>query len=148
MRRFDTTALSVTPPRPVRAATAPEELRAWCLQDTTPFAARPTPHAIDALQALQLQLDGSLLLRSLPSARARWSLRIGLLLREQLGLRRADDPWDCGWARSSTALASWTPRRPTLIVSAEAGCEPVLAAHAASFRHPVRLLLCAPQGEP
>lgn len=78
--------------------------------------------------------------------------RIGVQLRPLVWFlpRQADTPWDDAWLRTSdatrlTALAHWRPRRPTLIVLADASLAAPLADalhHAARHsRHAVRVLV-------
>lgn len=137
--RFDTRALR--PPQASDAA-VPAALLAWCRQAEGPFAWCETAVAAPQLDALMRELDGDARLQQLSRAAGlRW--RLGLKLREALGLRRATDPWDCGHARSSDALLHFLPRRPTVIVSSERSAQAVLAARAPLFQQPVRLLLQA-----
>ena len=140
LTRFDTAAL-----RPPEAGpgTAPAALLVWCQADHGPFAWQATDADAAALNALMRSLDGEDRLRTLGRAEGlRW--RLSLKLREALGLRRAQDPWDCGHARGADALLHFLPRRPTLIVSDESATHTVLAARASLFRQPVRLLLRTP----
>jgi len=85
--------------------------------------------------------------------------RIGVQLRPLAWClpRRADEPWDDAWLTAADAprlpaLARWLPRRPTLIVLADAHLAgPVEAALAHAARHgdqPVRLLVLDPATPP
>lgn len=139
LSRFDSQALR--PPSALADGPVPAELLAWCRQSADAFAWRETALALPALEALMRELDGDRALQALPSGAARWQLRLGLKLREALGRRRATDPWDAGHATDTDALLHFLPRRPTLILSEQAGARAVLAARAPLFSQPVRLLL-------
>ncbi len=137
LARYDLNALH--PPR-VNDAKPPAELLAWCRQPEPVW--RETNARDDELDALMRELDGDRRLQALaPGARWRW--RLGLKLRERLGPRRADDPWDAGWLRGPDALLQFEPRRPTLIVagSEQAVARELIAARQPLWRFPVRLLI-------
>ncbi|WP_372657659.1 hypothetical protein [Hydrogenophaga sp.] len=105
--------------------------------------------------ALCRQLDGS---EQLDAAGSRWA-GLGLRLRVKRDdlawwrRRRDTDPWDCGHllpgASALQALAVFRARRATLLVAeglpndALARCLNVLAAHASTSHHAVRLLVVA-----
>ncbi len=85
--------------------------------------------------------------------------RIGVQLRPLAWClpRRADEPWDDAWLGTAdaprlAALSRWLPRRPTLIVVADARlAAPLEAALAHAARHgdqPVRLLVLDPAVPP
>lgn len=143
--RFDRSTLS--PPIPSEAR-APQALLAWCRQPGP--ACAETQAGDDELDALMRELDGDRALQALPSAAARLRLRLGLKLREALGSRRADDPWDAGWLRDLDALLRFEPRRPTLIVArhAQAAARELIATRQPLWRHPVRLLISATPSPP
>ncbi len=141
--RYDLAALR--PPR-VNGSTPPAELLAWCLQARAEgLAWRETAAEDDELDALMRELDGDRALQPLDSSAARWRLRLGLKLREGLGLRRTGDPWDAGWLRDPDALLQFEPRRPTLIVAGneQAVARELIAARQLLWRQPVRLLISA-----
>lgn len=140
LARFDLAALC--PPAASDAA-LPGDLLAWCRQPGP--ASRETQAGDAALDALMRELDGDRALQALPTAAARLRWRLALKLREALGQRRADDPWDAGWLRDVDALRGFAPRRPTLIVArpAQAAARALIAAGQPQWRHPVRLLISA-----
>ncbi len=169
LARFDTRVLRVAPLQPWTDV-RPEEalplaaLRAWCLAETNrPWAVRsvaPVPglHLPRALEALQRDLDGDFLLRSLPPGWPRLALRLRVKAVDTLPARwrPADAPWDAGYladdAGVRAALPHFRPRRPTLMVAdampdaALRAAVDTLAAAAPLFRWPVRLIVPAPLG--
>jgi hypothetical protein len=137
LARFDTAALRPPPPS---SAAVPADLLLWCRAAEGAFAWRETRASEAELDALMRELDGERRLRQLSRVRGiAW--RLALKLREALGLRRSDDPWDAGHARDKESLRHFAPRRPSLIVSTDPGAQTILAAHTAQFKQPVRLLL-------
>lgn len=140
LARFDTRALC---PPALSDAGVPAALLAWCRSGSEPFAWRHCDTELAALDALMRELDGDRALQALPGAAARWRLRLGLKLRESLGRRHADDPWDAGHLRDLDALLQFEPRRPTLIVAGadQHAARELLAARSPLFRQGVRLLL-------
>lgn len=137
LARFDTDALRPPPPS---GAQVPADLLLWCRAAEGAFAWRETRASKAEVDALLRELDGDRRLRQLSRLRG-MAWRLGLKLREALGLRRPGDPWDAGHAVSTDALLQFEPRRPTVIVSDDPLCCDPLAARAAQFEHPVRLLL-------
>ena len=99
------------------------------------------------------QLDGSLHLDALTGRGAGLAYRLGLKRHEAMWWRqrRADAPWDAGWALNTPAAlhrlqtAFW-PRRATLVLADGRAsnvlgpCLAALAQRQAGFRHPVRWL--------
>ncbi|MEO3690788.1 hypothetical protein [Roseateles paludis] len=112
---------------------------------------------IEAL-ARQLDRDDELAVLAAQSKRQAIALKLAVKWHE-LWWWRARHPrqaWDCGWLRKDVeALASFRPRRPTLLIAqglpaptVTSAVQHLLAAHA-SYRHAVRLLVLAaamPQG--
>lgn len=135
--RFDLHLL-VPPPEPLpSAATCPlpaawVALMADCRTAATPGGAMLTaavpslPLGRPTLDALLHSLDGSYALQAAGGAVAGLWFRLAVKVRELLVAPRADDvsPWDCGYLRSDAggllALRTFTPRRPSLVVVAEA----------------------------
>lgn len=78
-------------------------------------------------EALALQLDGSLRLQACRGGLARLALRLGVKCDDlALALGRAprrSDCWDSGWLRDGPAtlasLATWQPRRATLLLAGD-----------------------------
>ncbi len=140
LARFDERAL-----RPPIAGPGgvPADLLNWCRTGDPRFAWRDCSASPDELNALMRELDGDRALQALASAAARWQVRLGLKLREAMGWRRADDPWDAGHLRELDALLQFEPRRPTLIVAdaSQQAARELLATRAPLFCQPVRLLL-------
>ena len=169
LARFDGAVLRVAPAQPLPEV-RPEEalplaaLRAWCLAEPTRHwamqAVTPLP-GLDlarALEALQRELDGDFLLRSLPPGWPRLGLRLRVKAADALPARwrPRDAPWDAGYlvddAGVRAALPHFRPRRPTLMVAdampdaALRAAIDTLAAAAPQFRWPVRLVVPAPLG--
>ena len=109
--------------------------------------------ARDTVLALALELDGSDALATCGSLSARWQFRLRVKARDVLPwcVRRRCDPWDCGYLPNSpsalTALHSFVPRGPTLMVAAgmtESALTlrlTILVARRQAFSLPVRLLV-------
>lgn len=140
LTRFDAQALEAPAGS---GASVPGVWLDWCQSATGAFAWCHCDASLAELNALMRELDGDRALQALASGAARWQWRISLKLREALGLRRAQDPWDAGHLRDLDALLRFEPRRPTLIVGAagQSGARELLAARSPLFKHPVRLLL-------
>lgn len=169
LARFDATVLRVAPAQPLPEV-GPEEalplaaLRAWCVAEPTrPWAVHavtPLPglNLARALEALQRDLDGDFLLRSLPPGWPRLALRLRVKVADALPARwrPQDAPWDAGYLADNpgvrAALAQFRPRRPTLMVAdampdaALRAAIDTLNAAAPQFRWPVRLIVPAPLG--
>ena len=166
LARFDTAVLRPPPadtPWPPADRARFEALRDWCLSGAVPVMTPALAIAQlagdgdgDASRELALQLclerDGSLQLRAL-GATGRMALRLKTKLHDLMPARalRPDDPWDTGSLIASAAglqaLASFRPRRPSLIV-AEGLDRPVLqrvvdtlVQGQAAWAWPVRLLV-------
>jgi len=105
------------------------------------------------IERLSRHLDGSDRLAAAGGALAGWLLRLQVKRDDCLWwrVRRATDPWDCGYLPGSEeglrALQRFQPRRATLMVADgldEAACRDArqaLEARSEQFRHPVRLLV-------
>jgi hypothetical protein len=99
--------------------------------------------------ALGLELDGSLRLQARPGRVATTLLRLRVKLCDAMWwrARRADDVWDFGYLVDTKALATFTPRRATLVVvegndaARLRAAVDVLQALGPSLRRPLRLLL-------
>ena len=136
-------------------------LRRWCLAGAVPrttvtLAVACLQGEASATQSvatqLSLDLDGSLQMQALGSA-GRIALRLKTKLHELMPSRprQPDDPWDAGTLITSAeglqALASFRPRRPTLIVVDSGDVTPLNAMLAtlqdghAAYAWPVRVLV-------
>ena len=141
--RFDTRALRppiVAGDEAARLQSQPAcaaALLAWCQRGDPVLAVaalqgKPAPGPTAWANALARQLDGGTRLEALGRAAGlAWRLRLKLGEAWPGRARQPGDPWDAGWAlTSSDALLhwqrSWQPRRPTLGL-AEAGQAAVLA---------------------
>jgi hypothetical protein len=113
----------------------------------------PVAAACAWVDHIACQLDGSLHLQALPGRAAGLAFRLGVKLHDAMWWRHrsAGDPWDAGWALTTTTAlqhlhtAFW-PRRATLVLADAQSPAPLVAALAAlqqrqaDFRHPVRWL--------
>lgn len=149
------------------------DLRAWCMtglgSGRTPFwrpwalpdvaqrlsvALLTGPAPTAQIEALARQLDRDDELAALAAQSRRQAIALKLAVKwQELWWWRARHPrqaWDCGWLREDvSALASFSPRRPTLVVAQalsgpviDTALQHLLAAHG-NYRHPVRLLMLA-----